>query len=71
MINIGCKSYDIRDFFDETFVQEYKEVSFEVLEVGKELYSWPIKVSEYEHITSLEEQIGNMRKNNFITWYPL
>ena len=30
-----------------------------MLEVGKELYSWPIKVSEYEHITSLEEQIGN------------
>jgi hypothetical protein len=29
MINIGCKSYDIRDFFDETFVQEYKEVVIE------------------------------------------
>jgi hypothetical protein len=26
MINIGVKSYDIRDFFDETFVKEYKEV---------------------------------------------
>ena len=26
MINIGVKTYDIRDFFDETFVQEYKEV---------------------------------------------
>jgi hypothetical protein len=26
--------------------------------VGKELYSWPIKVSEYEHITALEEQTG-------------
>ena len=25
MINIGVKSYDIRDFFDETFVKEYKE----------------------------------------------
>ena len=35
-----------------------KEVSFEELEVGKELYSWPIKVSEYEHITALEEQTG-------------
>ena len=29
MNNIGCKSYDIRDFFDETFVQEYKEVVIE------------------------------------------
>ena len=28
------------------------------LGVGKELYSWPIKVSEYEHITALEEQTG-------------
>ena len=26
MFNIGVKSYDIRDFFDETFVKEYKEV---------------------------------------------
>ena len=26
MINIGVKTYDIRDFFDETFVKEYKEV---------------------------------------------
>ena len=26
MINIGVKTYDIRDFFDETFVQDYKEV---------------------------------------------
>jgi len=26
MINIGVKTYDIRDFFDETFVQEYKQV---------------------------------------------
>jgi hypothetical protein len=25
MINIGVKTYDIRDFFDETFVKEYKE----------------------------------------------
>jgi hypothetical protein len=29
MINIGVKSYDIRDFFDETFVKEYKEVVIE------------------------------------------
>jgi len=29
MINIGVKTYDIRDFFDETFVQEYKEVVIE------------------------------------------
>jgi hypothetical protein len=28
------------------------------LGVRKELYSWPIKVSEYEHITELEEQTG-------------
>ena len=26
MINIGVKTYDIRDFFEETFVKEYKEV---------------------------------------------
>ena len=26
MINIGVKTYGIRDFFDETFVQDYKEV---------------------------------------------
>ena len=25
MINIGVKTYDIREFFDETFVKEYKE----------------------------------------------
>ena len=29
MINIGVKTYDIRDFFDETFVKEYKEVVIE------------------------------------------
>ena len=29
MINIGVKTYDIRDFFDETFVQEYKEAVIE------------------------------------------
>jgi intein/homing endonuclease len=48
---IGWQVYDAIAYKD-------KEVSFEVLEVGKELYSWPIKVSEYEHITSLEEQTG-------------
>ena len=48
---IGWQVYDAIAYKD-------KEVSFEVLEVGKELYSWPIKVSEYEHITELEEQIG-------------
>ena len=48
---IGWQVYDAIAYKD-------KEVSFEVLEVGKELYSWPIKVNEYEHITSLEEQTG-------------
>ena len=47
----GWQVYDAISYKD-------KEVSFEVLEVGKELYSWPIKVNEYEHITSLEEQTG-------------
>ena len=48
---IGWQVYD-------AIAYKGKEVSFEVLEVGKELYSWPIKVSEYEHITELEEQTG-------------
>lgn len=29
MFNIGVKTYDIRDFFDESFVKEYKEVVIE------------------------------------------
>ena len=48
---IGWQVYD-------SIAYKGKEVSFEELEEGKELYSWPIKVSEYEHITALEEQTG-------------
>ena len=36
------------------------------LGVGKELYSWPIKVSEYEHITELEEQIWRRVRRNVL-----